>query len=75
MFLDCLTDTAEYHSLLPQLLLKCGLHRHRVHYSVDGGATQCEPFLEWYAELVESFLQFGVNLLVFWFFSKRVGII
>ena len=75
MFLDGLADAAEDYALLTQLLLECGLHRHRVHDGIDSGATQCEPFLKWYAELVERFLQFRVYLLVLGFAGKGVGII
>lgn len=61
--------------LLGQLFLECGFHRHRVHDGVDCRSTKRQTFLQGNAQLIESFLEFRVDLLVLGFLSQRIGII
>ena len=75
VLLDGVTYRGEDHSLLGELLLERGLHRHRVHDGVHGGAAKRQTLLERYAELVECLHQLGVYLLVLGLLGQRVGII
>ena len=75
MLLDGFADAAEDDSLLAELLLEGGLHRHGVHDGVDGGAAEREPLFEGYAELVEGLLELGVYLVVLGLLGERVGIV
>ena len=66
----------EYYSLLGELLLERGLHRHRVHDGIHCHAAQGQTLLEWYAELVKRLHQLGVYvLLVGTVLGQRVGIV
>ena len=63
MFLYCLAYRAEYYAFLGKFLFKSGLHRHRVHYGIDGCPAKCETFFERNAQFVERLHQFRVNVI------------
>ena len=77
MILDGVAYGTENDTFLGKLFLKSGLHRHRVHDGIDSHAAQRETLLERYAEFVEGFHQFGIDLffLLFLLLCQGVSII
>ena len=77
MLLDSFADGTENDAFLAQFLLEGGLHRDRIHDSVNRCiSAQGQAFLQRNAQLVESLLQLGINLSVTgWLLCHRIGII